>query len=1711
MKFMKFKRCLSVILSLCMLLSVNMTTFAAEPDTPATGDDNQHEQTEDSKHVWERKDDKLIVKPNCGTGKEGAAWYVCYGCGKEEVRGVPAEHTFVAVEQQDPTCMEKGYKAGVWCSVCHEVQEGREEIAIDTVNGHAYGEDPISGNPATCIAPGTAVYACTLCPEDTPNHTKEDGTDPDTVNGHSYDNVPVEGQTVEATCTTPKMETYTCTICTAEVTNHTKAFEVGEPDTENGHEYDMDSPVENSDKPATCVSPATKTYACKNCEEDTPNHTADLPTEGDTTLNTEESGHSYGTEPVSSTTATCVKKATKTYECSECEETTPNHQKVVEEGEVNTEEAGHTYDEGVHDDGNCADNQVGKTVYTCTVCSEGTANHTKEVPDTALTHKPEFYDEQPPTCGAPGKTAGWECSVCKQPVEGKEPARTEIPADTSAHVWGDTATVVVRKADCRSGKNGIGVFECSVCHNTGYQSIVAEHKWSETGTEVSGSDAPTCVAAGKLQFTCQNTYTDADGNCTASEVRDMPAKGHNYSTTRDETKSKDATCKEAGVDFFECQDCTEGTKDHWKQVAVDADPTKHTSETVAQDSAKPADCTHGSRWGEICSVCGDILNRDTGEEGTDWGETGEPTGHSYETKNSEGAFEKDPTKGVVTKETTCDHMTNGQPGEKTYTCDTCSHVETEEIPKVACHSAGYDEESGIDAGVLIDATCTASGRMEFKCVYCKREIQPSVDLGDTDPATGHTWGEPAVAIEASCVDKKNGLGRYTCTVCKVSEYRTIEYREAHQFGDYVVTKQPTCIAVGNKVATCTLCKDEVVQDIEKLGHAYDEDTVVTDHDQYQAATCTAPGVNVYACTRCSATTEGHFKTAPTDQLDHQFSAHGTQSDPEPADCMHGERWGSFCDNCGLANPKQLSVDDGVTEEDANKGVNYNDDETPDAHDDMMEYFDPTCTEPGKIVHQCSMCQKYMKTNGSNELAANKAEATEELADIAPALGHDFSKLIVTLKDKTCTTNGVGTFECLNGCKESRSGIIPASHSYDEGTETIAPTCTTTGVLTKVCSVDASHTTTEVIPALGHEYAVDEAECTAPTCTDGEKVYKCQRTGCVDIYTEPIPAVAEHTWNQEGTIAEANCTDPKKVGEQCSVCQAVRNVHEEGVALGHQWGNWTLKTAATCTKEGEETRTCGRTGCGEVESREVAMTDHTLVSTHVDPTCDENGKHIVSCSVCKDVIEEKDLGEFGETAINHANKKAEAMVAANCHSAALVAATHCPDCEKWSTDNGATWLEERPTTGEMNPENHVWDEGKIITEPTCQNEGSATFTCIYHETVKETQTLPIADHAWGEAEQWTIDGTPEGDVAAVISHCQTEGCGQVKTLYILDGYAFCTQDQAIVTVTKTPAVPATCLQGGRTEGLTCNKCNYVIQEPENTPIGDHTLGEYVIIKAASCTESGTRQAKCSVCEQQYGDIETVEKLGHDYEVQLVEPTCEADGRYGSYCKNCKQSNPSVPEEILVGSKLPHSYVDGVCENCDTPCTHQKYIDKVIPATCTTNKFSGKVCEVCGIEDEDAPVVEVPNSKLPHNFVNGICTMCSTKEVVVNTTMEPVTTATSQKIQITASSKVANSTMKKLEVGFVYITAASYNGTTPANDLKLERVGNGVTKKAGLTDPDKLLTINNYKTSINVTTAHDRVVYARAFVTVEKEDGTQSTYYGPVVSASYTSLTATTPTE
>lgn len=105
---------------------------------------------------------------------------------------------------------------------------------------------------------------------------------------------------------------------------------------------------------------------------------------------------------------------------------------------------------------------------------------------------------------------------------------------------------------------------------------------------------------------------------------------------------------------------------------------------------------------------------------------------------------------------------------------------------------------------------------------------------------------------------------------------------------------------------------------------------------------------------------------------------------------------------------------------------------------------------------------------------------------------------------------------------------------------------------------------------------------------------------------------------------------EKEGYTECFCECGKSKEENRVsALGHDWNEWEEKTPATEETEGEETRTCKREGCGEVETRSIPKKEHehTYETVVTEPTCTEEGYTTYTCS-CGDSYVDDIVEELG---------------------------------------------------------------------------------------------------------------------------------------------------------------------------------------------------------------------------------------------------------------------------------------------------------------------------------------------------------------------------------------------------------------------------------------------------------------------------------------------------
>lgn len=577
----------------------------------------------------------------------------------------------------------------------------------------------------------------------------------------------------------------------------------------------------------------------------------------------------------------------------------------------------------------------------------------------------------------------------------------------------------------------------------------------------------------------------------------------------------------------------------------------------------------------------------------------------------------------ITKQPTC-----SEKGERTYKCDICGDIYTEDIAKTE-----HDYED-----TVVKPTCTERGYTEHICKVCADSYKD-----DYTPALGHDHISQ-ITKQVAC--ETDGEKTFTCTRCGDTYTESIP---ATGHNDIVTAVEPTCTADGYTEHKCKDCGRVVRSDVTKaLGHDYDSKITTK-------ASCTEDGVLTYICTKCN---ESYTEKIPA--TGHKYNDVVTE-----ASCDKGGYTLHTCANCGDSYKDNFIAPTGhkytkTTVKQAScetDGVNvYTCDTCGDSYSEVIKakghvYASEVtkkanCTDDGVITYTCANCgDKYtevIKAKGHNYSAEVTKKATcdtdgvkmftcADCGDVytekLEALGHTYG--ISEVVKPTCDNDGYTKFTC-SVCGDSYSKVINATgHKYndkivsascdksgytfhtcencgdtykdnftsplghDYTSQTVKPACETDGEKTFTCT-RCGDTYTEVIKAKGHVYkrTVVAAGCE----TDGYTLVECME--CHDSFKEDYVAAKGHTIVTDKAVAATCTTAGKTEGSHCSVCGKVIKAQTEIKAKGHVAGGWIIDKAAAVGVKGRKHRSC--TVCGAVvESADIpALSPKSISSASV---------------------------------------------------------------------------------------------------------------------------------------------------------------------------------------------------------------------------------------------------------------------------------------------------------------------------------------------------------------------------------------------------------------------------------------------------------------------------------------------------------------------------------
>ncbi len=412
--------------------------------------------------------------------------------------------------------------------------------------------------------------------------------------------------------------------------------------------------------------------------------------------------------------------------------------------------------------------------------------------------------------------------------------------------------------------------------------------------------------------------------------------------------------------------------------------------------------------------------------------------------------------------------------------------------------------------------------------------------------------------------------------------------------------------------------------------------------------------------------------------------------------------------------------------------------------DQVPQKDAKCGVAGtKAYYECTKCH--------NKFLDNEAKIPVSDTDLViPALSHLWDNGTQTLAP-TCSTVGTMHYVCqregCTGTKDEEIAINPNAHTWDKGTVTTEATCSSTGVRTFHCLNNSDHVKTETIDIDPDAHDYDDGVVTKEeNCTEkGTKKYTCKHNS-EHFYEEDIPVdPSKHVWN-DGMVTKApTCSEKGSKTVTCTKCNTTDTIEIAIDPDAHDWDEGTVTTDPTCCTVGTKTYTC-KNNSDHKRTEDVAIdaNAHKWSETGTvkkEATCTSKGIMEYTCE-----------NGCGQT------RQEDIEIDPNAH-----------DWGEWETTTAATCItkgeekrvcklckaEETRQTG-FDSANHFsaqegndWEKVEVTVEPTCKDTGIREYTCKCNTVIKEvipvtnihtpgTHTLAVDPdcHKAGNIEFWT---------------------------------------------------------------------------------------------------------------------------------------------------------------------------------------------------------------------------------------------------------------------------------------------------------------------------------------------------------------------------------------
>ncbi|MCL2329294.1 MAG: M6 family metalloprotease domain-containing protein [Bacteroidetes bacterium] len=496
----------------------------------------------------------------------------------------------------------------------------------------------------------------------------------------------------------------------------------------------------------------------------------------------------------------------------------------------------------------------------------------------------------------------------------------------------------------------------------------------------------------------------------------------------------------------------------------------------------------------------------------------------------------------------------------------------------------------------------------------------------------------------------------------------------------------------------------------------------------------------------------------------------------------------------------------------------------------------TCTTSAKHKAKCSLCGE---------------EHATLLLNGASALGHDFSVWIVN------PANATEQIEVCSRCGEpsGNSREIVCEHTFTAWEITTPATCTATGVRTEKCSLCGTlGTTTQVIPALGHNYTT---VVILPTCTaQGYTTYTCTRG------------------------------DDEYVGNYVA-------------ALGHNFSVWIINPA----NANEEIEVCSRCGEPSGNSREIAVVincNGNGIAINATNFPDANFRAWAlsqpwGSDACLSVAEIAGITEINVSGKGIASLKGiehfTFLKTLNCSNNQLTVLNlsglshiqylSCQNNQLTALDvsssqfiKGVESFNQTPTLT-LAADGSVYSVAIALSNPTRLASGISYAGGKLISNSNTIATTPFEVNVTGNSAK--LSGTITLLYGGTVEVCEHE-----------------------FTVLGTLVSAATCTTPAKHKAK-CSLCGaeHVTLLLNGAPALGHGFTAWEITTLATCTTTGVRTEKCSRCGVLGTQTQVIAALGHNFTVWIVTSNANEEIEVCSRCGEPSGNSREIPTTNCVG--------------------------------------------------------------------------------------------------------------------------------------------------------------------------------------------------------------------